>query len=193
MWEPIPGLEGLYSANEYGEIKSEDRPVDFYASNRRIKYIKKGRVLKQTKNSKGYLCVSIHKDGKQRVIESHLLIAKTFLPNPENKPQVNHIDGNKKNNCIENLEWVTARENLLHAFRTGLNPGSRPWAGITGKDHIRSIPIIMCSMSGEEIREFDSLTQAANFIGVSSSHISQCAKGKRNLCGGYKWKYKSLD
>ena len=192
MWKPIPGLEGLYSANENGEIKSEDRPVDFFARNRRIKYTKKGIVLKQTATSRGYLCVSIHKDGKQRVVRSHDLIAKTFLPNPENKTQVNHIDGNKKNNKVENLEWVTPRENLLHAFKNGLNPGGRPWAGKKGKDHIRSIPIIMCSPSGEELREFDSLTLAADYLCISSTHISQCAKGKRRMCGGYKWKYKSL-
>ena len=165
--------------------------MDFYARNRRTKYIKKGRVLKQPTNSHGYLYVSIHKDGKQRVIQSHELIAKTFLPNPENKPQVNHIDGNKKNNKVDNLEWVTPSENLLHAFRTGLNPGSRPWAGKTGKDHIRSIPVIMCSPSGEELREFENITFAAKYLGLKSgSHISQCLKGMRKYCGGYKWKYK---
>lgn len=191
MWKPIPSYEGRYSANEKGEIRSEDMPFDFIAGNKRIKYTKKGKILKQTENSHGYLCVSIHKDGKQRVVQSHILIAKTFLPNPENKPQINHKDGNKKNNAIENLEWVTARENLLHAFKTGLNPGSKPWTGKKGKNHCRSIPVIMCSLNGEEIQEFENMTFAANYLGVNScSHISQCAKGQRKSCGGYKWKYK---
>lgn len=189
MWKEIPGCNGLYFANELGQIKSADIPVDFIARNRRIKYIKKGRILKPVKNSHGYFCVSIYTNGKHKAVNIHRLVALTFIPNPEIKPQINHIDGNKENNVVSNLEWVTARENLLHAFRTGLNPGGRPWAGKFGALHCNSKAVIMCSMDGEEIKEYESVSLARKEHG---SHVSDCLNGRRKSCGGYKWKYKSL-
>lgn len=192
MWKEIPDCDGLYFANELGEIKSVDRPRRIITNGKEYWYNRKGKILKPTENSHGYNCVTIkYLNGSQKVITVHQLVARAFILNPENKPQINHIDGNKKNNRVENLEWVTPRENLLHAFETGLNPGSKPWKGKFGYEHNRSKPIIMCDMDGTELKEYGSICEAAREHG-SVTHIVQCAKGQRKSCGGYKWKYKLL-
>ena len=91
-----------------------------------------GRTVKAQKNDKGYLRVSI--GGKLMFV--HRLVAKLYVPNPEHKPQVNHIDGNKLNNCAENLEWVTNKENREHAVKNNLHlsRGACPWAKLTEED-----------------------------------------------------------
>lgn len=98
--------------------------VDYLVSNLgRVKSLKNGKekILSPFKASNGYLRVSLSIDGKQKNFAVHRLVAMAFIPNPKNKSQVNHIDGDKLNNCVENLEWVSSKENMRHAFRTGLN------------------------------------------------------------------------
>lgn len=193
MWKEIPGLNGLYFANELGQIKSADRPRAYVAGKKSGSYMRKGKILKQAVNSHGYCCVSIALEtGKHETVAVHKLIALTFINNPENKPQVNHIDGNKTNNNVKNLEWCTVKENLQHAFDTGLNQGSKPWLGKFGSSHNRSIPVIMCDLSGNELCEYESISEAAKHHG-SASHITQCIKGTRKTCGGFTWKLKSTE
>ena len=102
IWKDIQGYEGLYWASNLGNIKS----------------LKK--VLKFNKVEKGYLHVTLYKNGTPKTIKAHRLTAKAFIPNIENKPEVNHIDGNKENNNIINLEWNTRAENNMHAIKNGL-------------------------------------------------------------------------
>lgn len=188
MWKEIPGFDGLYFANENGQIKSADRQRKIVSNGKQFFYTRKGKILNPCLNNNGYYCVSISdKNQKERVYVVHRLVAKTFLENPENKPQINHKDGNKLNNSVENLEWVTAKENIDHAFLTGLNKGSKPWLGKTGSSHNRSIPVIRCDKNGNEIERYDSITEAAKHFG-SITHIASCIKGKRKSCGGYVWK-----
>jgi hypothetical protein len=192
MWKEIPDTDGLYFANEKGQIKSIDRARHHFALNEaKSYYVRKGVILKPTINSHGYYCVTLtFANHKQKVFPVHRLVAKTFIPNPENKPQVNHKDGNKTNNKIENLEWVTVKENINHAYETGLNTGSRPWLGKTASQHNKSKAIIRCDLDGNELEEFPSATEASKRYG-SLTHICACAKGKRKSCGGFKWKYKN--
>ena len=188
MWKEIPGFDGLYFANEKGQIKSADRQRKIVSHGKQSFYTRKGKILKPCLNPYGYYCVSISdKNQKERVYAVHRLIAKTFIENPENKPQINHKDGNKLNNSVENLEWATAKENIKHAFLNGLNKGSKPWLGKTGSAHNKSIPVIRCDKDGNEIERYDSITEAAKYCG-SISHIASCIKGKRKSCGGYTWK-----
>ena len=116
VWKDLPDFEGIYQVSTKGRVRS-------------LKYTKYGKphILKQTvivekshqkyKNSNGYVYVKLHVNGKCYTKRVHRLVAITFIPNPENKDQVNHIDGNTLNNCVENLEWSNGSENILHARR----------------------------------------------------------------------------
>lgn len=108
VWEEIKGYEGLYFVSNLGRVVS------------RVREGAKGGVLIFTKNSKGYLTVGLCKHGTQNKFRVNRLVAKAFISNPHNKPEVNHINGNKKNNRVDNLEWVTHQENIDHAVENSL-------------------------------------------------------------------------
>ncbi|WP_312364012.1 NUMOD4 motif-containing HNH endonuclease [Sphingobacterium sp.] len=104
QWKPCSGYEGFYEVSTFGNIRS----------------IRKNKILKPTKNKYGYCKVSLTGDNSYKTVNVHRVIAQTFIPNPENKPQVNHKDGNKANNRVDNLEWSTREENMQHAHLNGL-------------------------------------------------------------------------
>jgi hypothetical protein len=108
IWKDIQGYEGIYQISNLGRIKSLHRDYT------------NGRILNPAKNNRGYLRLGLSGNGKVRYDSVHRLVAETFIPNPKNLPEVNHIDGNKLNNRVENLEWVTKGENQAHAYKTGL-------------------------------------------------------------------------
>lgn len=111
-WEMIKEFEGLYDISIQGNIKSLIKH-----------HHQREQVLKPKIDKYGYECVILYKKGKPKYKTIHRLVAETFIPNPENKPQVNHIDGNKKNNHVDNLEWVTHSENTKHSYNLGLQIG----------------------------------------------------------------------
>lgn len=116
IWKDVKGYEGIYQVSNKGRIKSLERTINY--GNRL--YHKKETFMKQVLDKRGYPCVKLNKDNCVKGISFHRIVAQTFIPNPNNKPQVNHKDGNKLNNCVENLEWVTCLENVNHAFEIGL-------------------------------------------------------------------------
>ena len=117
-WLPIKNYEGLYEVSESGEVRSIDRVIP--VSNQSDRTVK-GKVIYQTSNVQvGYKQVSLWKNNKNTLYYVHRLVAEAFIPNPDSKPEVNHIDGNRCNNLVENLEWVTSSENSYHASETGL-------------------------------------------------------------------------
>lgn len=120
IWKDIPDYEGLYQASSLGRIKSLDR-LYFNPGINRL-YRIKGKILTPTKNTRryGYYELSLYKNGSYKRYKVHRLVALTFLANPNGYPQENHIDGNKANNTVDNLEWCTATYNINHALRTGL-------------------------------------------------------------------------
>ena len=113
IWEDIEGYEGLYQVSNLGRVKSLDRYVKARSHS---KEFKKGKILKPRISQKGYLTVLLCKDNIGKEYRIHRLVALAFIPNPENKLEVNHIDGKKQNNCVDNLEWNTRSENIKHAF-----------------------------------------------------------------------------
>lgn len=109
--QPLPGYENLYEISTFGRV-----------SNYR-------KIMKTYKINSGYVCIKLHDTTGRKSFLLHRLVAETFLPNPDNKAEVNHIDGNKSNNRVDNLEWVTSAENKRHAFSTGLTVYNKPSTG----------------------------------------------------------------
>lgn len=117
-WQAIKNYEGLYEASECGQIRSIDRKILGVDG---IEYPYKGRILAQTPNKNvRYYTVSLWKNNKGTTHYVHRLVAEAFIPNPSSKPEINHIDGNRQNNLVTNLEWCTRFENTKYAIDTGL-------------------------------------------------------------------------
>lgn len=125
----------------------------------------------------GYLRIGLRDKRTSRHWYSvHRIVAKAFVPNPENKPEVNHIDGNKLNNAIDNLEWCTQQENVAHAYNTGLRTSTR------------SKPCLQINRSGEVLARYESQADAARAMGVSQSSIHHAIGYQRLSCGFY-WRW----
>ena len=123
LWKPISGYEGIYEVSSLGRVRSLDRVVVDY---RGIEKSVGGKILKPGVTNKGYYIVSLNSVDKRHTLTVHRLVANAFVPNLDNKPQVNHINGIKTDNRICNLEWLTNEENMKHAINNGLaNKGGR--------------------------------------------------------------------
>lgn len=120
-WFPISGYEGYYEVNAVGSVRGLDRCIETSRGSRAIK----GKILRPKKNTDGYLFYTLSKVGRATHLYAHRLVAHAFIPNFENKPEVNHLDGDKVNNFLYNLEWVTHKENTDHTYRTGLNSNQK--------------------------------------------------------------------
>ncbi len=118
LWKDIQSYEGLYQVSDHGRVKSLDRYVRQHS---RGKQLKKGMLINSCKSRKGYLHLGLNKYGKRKDCSVHRLVAKAFVPNPNNYPQINHKDTIKDNNFPTNLEWVNNSMNQKHAYTNGLN------------------------------------------------------------------------
>lgn len=141
-WKPIEGYEGIYEVSDQGRVKN-------------IKY---NRFMTAVKVTHGYLAYNLSKQGKTHSLLAHRLVAKAFIPNPDNKPQVNHIDGVKSHNFVTNLEWTTSSENLWHAVKTGLWHAAAKNLGPESKPNYTSY---LWRSKLKQIREEKGLTQEA--------------------------------
>lgn len=135
------------------------------------------KILKPYKNQGSYLYVILCTGGKKVTKKVHRLVAEAFVPNPENKPEVNHIDEDKENNVAENLEWITRRENVNHGTR------NKRVAEAQGKT------IIQYTTEGVFIAEYFSINEAERVTGINPSNICHVCHGKRKTAGGYIWCY----
>ena len=167
IWRDIEGYEGLYQISNKGRVKSLHKGSE--------------RILRPVIDRYGYMFVFLYNDNARKYFKIHRLVAQAFISNPENKPQVNHKDENKKNNCIENLEWATAKENSNYGTRNERVADSR------------SKPILQYSKSGDFIRGWKSAREVERMLGIANSHIIACCKGKRKSAGGFVWRYKEKD
>lgn len=116
-WKEIKGYEGKYIISNYGEIISLPR---YKKNNSKLQYVEPKEIYRNINKKNGYVYVQLWNNAKYKNIRLHRLVAQTFIPNLENKPQINHIDGNKQNNRADNLEWCTQSENSKHAYKIGL-------------------------------------------------------------------------
>lgn len=173
IWKPILGFEGLYEINNIGEIKSLDRVHKNVSYNARLT---RSKFLKPNINNSGYLNVRL-KDSDENVKTYlvHRLVALSFIRNTENKEYVNHIDGNKLNNNINNLEWSTPSENNFHSIKSNLNKCTRS-------------VIMVNSLSKEIIKIFPSLHEADRQTGIDYRKIYRACT-KNVLIGDFYFDY----
>ena len=185
IWKWIDGYENMYQVSNLGRVRSVDRYVYCEVSPNKLQHIY-GKVLKQGTNHKGCPIVYLSKDGKQKTITVHRLVALTFIENPLNLPQVNHIDGNKTNNNVSNLEWCDNSYNQIHAHKTGLFPKYEDTVG-WGRP---ARPVAMLDFNTKEVlRTFETLASVKRETGINQFNVRSVCLGLRNHAGGYDWKF----
>lgn len=177
IWKDIPGYEGHYQISNLGNILS----LNYKRSHT-------PHLMKHHLTYDGYHLIGLCLNSKKTFKSVHILVAKAFVLNPENKPQVNHIDGNKDNNCASNLEWVTCKENIHHAIKTGLRSYENRHY-LHGSEHYGSKPILQYDLQGNFIKKWGSQVEAAEYYNCDSSTISSCAVGHSKSCKGFIWRF----
>lgn len=176
IWKDIKDYEGLYQISNYGRVKSLER----FLCKRHVLC----KILKSGKDKQSYELVALSKANKLKTFRVHRLVAQAFIPNPDNKPQVNHIDGNKQNNNVDNLEWCTNGENGKHAWDNGLRTKKY------GKDRYNSRSVYQLTDDYKIIKVWDSIMDIERLLGFNHSDISQCCKHKMNKSHNFIWRYK---
>lgn len=164
MWKTIIYNNNAtnYSVSEDGEVRKDTNH-----------YIMRLQI------QQGYCHVTLQIDGKPKRFRVHRLVAEAFIPNPDNKPYVNHIDGNRQNNKVKNLEWVTPAENTQHAVSTGLMLPTREKA------------VVQFDLNGNKIAEYVSICEAARQTNSQDGKICLCCQRQREQHNGYQWRYKN--
>lgn len=166
VWKPVPGFEDNYEVSNFGRIRNSATK----------------KVLVVTPDKRGYVAARLSVHNVKYSIKMHRAVAIAFIPNPNGKPQVNHIDGNKSNNNVENLEWVTNGENQKHAFKMGLNR-------VTGKAGRQKIPVAKIdTKTGNIIETYKSINDAARANNTYGQNIRKALLGMRKTVANYKWK-----
>lgn len=182
IWKDIPGFEKVYMISSFGRVKSFKKSIDVF--------------ILSNKNSKGdYLSLILTHKSHKLSTRIHRLVAEAFIDNPDNKKEVNHIDCNKQNNHVNNLEWATARENHFHArlYNKNIIAGMNNY-----NKYVKTKKIVQLNMDNKILNVFNNSTEAAAFTGVCSRNILQVANKDqyrpncvRSQAGGFKWRFQN--
>lgn len=177
IWKDIKGYEGLYQVSNLGRIKSLKRKCKSKHEKRTVKE----KIRKLAINRQGYYTVVLSKKGNNTSFRVNRLVAETFISNKKTKVYVNHINCDKLDNNVDNLEWCTARENIQHAVKNNLikTRGESPEA----------ISVNQYDIEGNFLKNWDCMTTAAEKTNSHISKICLCCRGTRKTTNGYRWKY----
>lgn len=168
-WKDIKGYEGLYQVSNLGRLRTLQR----YNISKK-KHEKNCKILKLSEHRQGYKTTTLSKDGKRKTYLVHRLVAETFIRNEKSKPEVNHMDADKTNNCVSNLEWVTAKENSMHATSLGIKDTKKAVEKIKRK--------VFFYEGGKLVKIFDSGAQCAKELNLNyktlNSYLNRGCKYK---------------
>ena len=199
IWKDVAGYEGLYQVSDKGRVRSVDHITNGHKYN--------GKIIKQRPDKDGYMIVSLSGRGRDKFKKVHRLVAIAFIPNPYNKPVVNHK--NELKNCNEswNLEWMTVKENNNYGNRNlklSLSQRGKPrdymkgeknyfyGKHIGGADHPQAKKVYQYNLNGKYITEYGSVQDAGKLTSTHPSAISMCCRQKRKKANNFIWSYEKL-
>lgn len=179
IWKDIEGYEGLYQISSEGRVRSINRIVK-HNKGEGIRKLKT-RILKNYSDKLNYQRIVLSKDGKREKLLVHRIVGKHFIPNPENKPYIDHINCNPSDNRVSNLRWVSQKENINNPLTI---------KKMEGKNNHSSKQVLQYTKDGNFIKEWGSTMDIEREIGISNVCISNCCLEKQKTAGGFIWKYK---
>lgn len=182
VWKDIEGYEGLYQVSNLGRVKALEKTWICGWNN--VTRHQEEKILKVNPNTKGYPSVCLSKNSKTITYGIHILVARAFIPNPDNLPQVNHKDEDKTNNCADNLEWCTNKYNSNYGTRN-----QRIGKKLTNSN--LSKPICQYTTEGELVKKWPSSMEVQRQLSFISRNIRSCCSGKHKTAYGYIWKYEN--
>ena len=180
IWKDIPNYEGLYQISNYGNVKSLKRKTT------------NGKILKKGKSSNGYWNISLSKNNVKKTYNIHRLLMFVFMG--KSNLDIDHKNCNKKDCNLSNLEYVTKSENQKRAYKNGLKEKARLASKkniVKATEKIKK-PVIQYDKNNNKIKEWKTIAEASKKLLINDANISSCCKGKRNIAGGYIWKYKEV-
>ena len=187
IWKDIKGYEKMYQISNYGRIKSLSRFINSCKQYSSIGYYSKEKIIKQSVSKTGYYICTLCKNGKTRTFKVHRLIAEAFIDNPNNLPIINHKDGNKLNNSIDNMEWCDYSHNNKEAYKQGLKESNLKWIVELNKRKRKKVN--QYDLNNNFIKQYKSVHEAENETKAHHVNIIKVCKGQRITAGGYKWRY----
>ena len=177
IWKDIEGYEGLYLVSNLGRIKS----LSHLVISNRGSYMSKERIMTLVYDACGYQQLRLSNKGVKKTQKVHRLVAKAFIPNPNNLPEINHKDENKANNCVDNLEWCDRNYNMQYGINT----------------HRHRMPVAQYTLDGLLVKQYNSIKEASSETGICDTSIGKCATKRvvdkkrgtiAKTAGGYIWK-----
>ena len=186
VWKDVVGYEGIYEVSNFGRVKSLER---YEPCRNGHLCFRKEKILKGQISQYGYRRFQLRKNGKVFSTSSHRLVANSFICNTDNKPFVNHIDGDRLNNTVDNLEWVTHSENMKHAVEIGLHKPDVSKARLLAVKS-NMVKINQFDLKGNLIGSYNSIVEAAETLGLNKTAIANNVRGTTKTSFGFVWKRK---